>query len=202
MRWRCGLILLLALTGCGANVVGNRRATMTACALGLSSASADVAADSAYITTVSMRDGVYTRFSLHAPDGPTTVPVPANRVIIADLVWTLTLTLPPGMPPPDTLLMETHTSSVPRGDTVGSGVYAADMLGPPTKADMTYTWSGQAYVSPLPQGFSSRAGALLWPQFTTLAGAFSAGQLTFALHPDGKSLHASRFRVQVPAECR
>lgn len=202
MRWRCGLILLLALTGCGANVVGNRRATMTACTSGLSSAPADVAADNAYIATASMRDGVYIRFSLHAPDGPTTVPVPANRVIVADLAWTLTLTLPPGMPPPDTLLMETQTYSTPPGDTVGSGVDATDMLGPPTKTDMTYRWSGQAYVSPLPQGFDFKAGALLWPQFTTRAGAFSPGQLTFALHPDGGRLHASRFRVQVPTECR
>jgi len=197
MRWRCCLLLLLVITGCGANTVGNDYATTTACARAFPAAPPN----GAYIATESMQRGVHTRFSLGAPDGPTNVPVPPNRVPVPDLVWTLTLTLPPGILPPVALTMEIQTFSTPPGERIGQGTDTTDLFGPPIQVGTMYTWSGPVYVSPLPQGFAQRAGALLWPQFTSQAGALSAGQLTFSLHPDSGSLRADTFRVQPREGC-
>jgi len=191
MRWRCCLLLLLVITGCGANTVGNDYATTTACARAFPAAPPH----GAYIATESLQRGVHTRFSLGAPDGPTNVPVPPNRVPVPDLVWTLTLTIPPGMLPPVALTMEIQTFSTPPGERIGQGTDTTDMFGPPIQVGTMYTWSGPVYVSPLPQGFAQRAGALLWPQFTSQAGALSAGQLTFSIHPDSGNLRADTFRV-------
>jgi len=197
MRWRCCLLLLLVITECGANTVGNDYATTTACARAFPAAPPN----GAYIATESLQRGVHTRFSLGAPDGPTNVPVPPNRVTVPDLVWTLTLTIPPGMPSPDALTMEVQTFSTPPGERIGHGTDTTDRFGAPIHAGMTYTWSGPVYVSPLAQGFAQPAGPLLWPQFMSPPGALSAGQLTFSLHPDSGSLRADTFRVKPREVC-